>query len=229
MKTGLGMQGRKRVKILAGPARGVTMMLDFSGQTPMYLGMFEWELHGFFRAALAEASLVFDVGGYIGYDALMFAANCRGEIVTFEPDERRAQTIRQNVACNPELEQRVRVATVAVGRRDGNGVTSLDTFSKSVGQPDFIKIDIDGGELDALAGAISVLNEHRPHVVVETHSLELERECGQLLIECGYQPAVKHNRRVWREHRGGVPHNRWLLAAGLPSSRSVGSEGIARA
>ena len=76
-------------------------------------------------------------------------------------------------------------------------------------------MDIDGAELDALMGARRLLRDHRPHLVVETHSAELENACGRLLVDCGYAPVIKHNRRLWREHRGGVPHNRWLLAAGV--------------
>jgi hypothetical protein len=182
----------------------------------MYLGMFEWELHRFFRYALAEAQLVFDVGGYNGYDALLFAANSRARVMTFEPDEEHSRLIQQNVACNPEIQSRILVTPVAIGNRNTGALTTLDSFSESVGVPDFIKVDIDGGELDALEGARSTLRDRRPHLVVETHSFELEQACGRLLVDCGYRPAIKHNRRVWREHRGGVPHNRWLLARGLP-------------
>lgn len=193
------------------------MNLDLGGQTPMYLGMFEWELHRFFQKVLSGAKLVFDVGGYVGYDALLFAANSHARVVTFEPDEERARGIAQNVACNPELQRRVDVASVAVGNRNTSDVTTLDSLSQSLGQPDFIKIDIDGGELEALEGARTLLRDRRPHLVVETHTFELEQACGRLLVDCGYSPIIKHNRRLWREHRGGVPHNRWLLAAGRPS------------
>lgn len=215
VKNAVGLKGTKKVKVLAGPARGVNMTLDFSGHTPMYLGMFEWELHGFFRRALERAQLVFDVGGYIGYDALMFAANISGRVITFEPDPDQAEILRANVAQNPSLEPRIAVNTNAVAREDGHGAITLDSISAAVGPPDFIKIDIDGGEADALAGGLTILRESRPHLVVETHSLELENECGALLIECGYRPVIKHNRRVWREHRP-TSHNRWLLAEGSP-------------
>jgi hypothetical protein len=219
VKNALDLQGQKQVSIIGGPARGIKMTLDLDGQTPMYLGMFEWELHRFFRAALAGANLVFDLGGYVGYDALMFAANSSGRVITFEPDGQRTRVIAENLAANPQLAGRVTIVSDAVGRRDGAGVTTLDTFSRSEGEPDFIKIDIDGDELEALEGAMNVLRGRRPHLVVETHSLELERQCGRVLVECGYRPVIKHNRRVWREHRGGTPHNRWLLATGLPLVR----------
>jgi hypothetical protein len=214
IKSALGLTGTKRVQILAGPARGVTMTLDFYGHTPLFLGMYELELHGFSREALRGAELVLDVGGYIGYDALMFAANCPGRVITFEPDERRLPALRDNVAQNPSLAPRITVNPTAVGLSDGNGATTLGAISASAGVPDFIKIDIDGGELDALRGGLELLRTRRPHLIVETHSLELEQACGSLLVECGYQPVIKHNRRIWREFRGGAPHNRWLLAAG---------------
>lgn len=214
IKACLGLKGTKRVRIRFGPARGVTMRLDFSGHTPLYLGMYEWELHRFVREALAGARLVFDIGAYIGYDTLMFAANCDGRVLSVEPDPTRAQAIRANADSNPELGPRVMVAEVAVGSTDRTGVTTLDALSATTGQPDLVKIDIDGGEFDALVGASELLRTRRPHLLIETHSLDLEQKCGAFLIECGYKPIIKHNRRIWREHRGGVPHNRWLLARG---------------
>ena len=204
------------MRILTGPARGVTMTLDFSGHTPMYLGMSEWELHRFFRFALRDSRLAFDVGGYVGYDALMFAANSAGEVVTFEADPAQAQVLADNVAQNPALAPQIAVRPVAIAERDGPGAVSLDSISAEVGAPDFIKIDIDGGEAGALRGGREMLRDRRPHLVVETHSAELESECGSLLSEIGYRPVVKHNRRIWREHRAGAAHNRWLLAPGEP-------------
>ncbi len=214
IKRVLGLKGIKQVKILAGPARGLVMTLDFSGHTPLFLGTFEWELHRFFRDAMRGADLLFDIGGYIGYDALMLAANCGGRVITFEPDPERRPALLDNIAHNTGIASRIIVSPLAVGAEMAAGATTLDMISAEVGAPDFIKLDIDGGEVDALRGGLSMLRRRRPHVVVETHSLELERECGALLVECGYRPIIKHNRRIWREHRAGAPHNRWLLAAG---------------
>lgn len=210
----LGFSGRKQVKILAGPARGVSMTLDLSVQTPLYLGMYEWELHRWLREVLPESRLIFDIGGYVGYDALMFAANTSGRVVTFEPNQVNRCLLEANLAQNPRLEQRITVSKVAIGRNDGNGNTTLDAISAELGVPDLIKIDIEGGERDALLGGLTTLRDAGPHVVVETHTLELENECGAFLAECGYRPIIKHNRRIWREYRGGLPHNRWLLATG---------------
>lgn len=217
IKDALGLRGVKRVELLAGPARGVRMTLDFSGHTPMYLGMYEWELHGFLRKTLPMARLIFDVGGYIGYDALLFAANSPGRVVTFEPSADNARLLEANVEQNPSLSERIALSPLAIRGEGGDGATTLDATSERFGAPDLVKIDIDGGELDALSGGLKTLRDRRPHLIVETHSKELERDCGVLLADCGYRPIVKHNRQIWREQRGGAPHNRWLLAMGDPA------------
>jgi len=216
IKNALGLRGVKEVELLAGPARGVRMILNFSGHTPMYLGMYEWELHGFLRQVVPSARVVFDVGGYLGYDALLFAANSQGRIVTFEPDPDRVPLLEANRKLNPGLRDRITIETTAVARTDGDRAMSLDTAATRFGVPDLIKIDIDGGELDALVGGQQTLREKRPHLIVETHSKQLEDDCGTLLVESGYRPIIKHNRKIWREQRGGAAHNRWLLATGAP-------------
>lgn len=217
IKNTIGFRGVKETDILAGPARGVRMELDFSGQTPKYLGMFEWELHRFYRQVLPTSTLIFDVGGAEGYCALLYANNTSGRVISFEPDPSEAGRLRANIDRNPRFHDRISVMEAAVGRADGSGVVSIDSASERDGSPDFIKVDVDGGELDVLVGGERVLRERRPHLVVETHSKELEDQCGVLLVDYGYRPIIKRNREVWREHRGGAPHNRWLLATGSPA------------
>jgi precorrin-6B methylase 2 len=214
VKSAVGLEGVRPVRIMAGPARGVSMTLDFYGHTPMYFGVYEMELHRFTRRALADAQLVFDVGAYIGYDALMFAARSAARVITFEPDAEHLLRLRDNVERNHNLSPRVEIQPYAVTAARGAGRTTLDEVARRAGAPDFIKIDIDGGEVDALEGGRELLRTRRPHVIVETHSLELEQQCGTILTELGYRPVIKHNRSVWREFRGNAPHNRWLLASG---------------
>jgi hypothetical protein len=212
IKNALGFRGMKETKILGGPARGVRMAVDFSGQTPMYLGMYEWELHRFYRQVLPTSQLVFDVGGAEGYCALLFAANSPGHVVTFEPSDAELELLRANIDRNSDLRDRIMTKQTALGRENGSGSATLDQVAEEVGAPDFIKIDVDLAEMDVLVGGERTLRERRPHLVVETHTKELEDRCGAFLVACGYRPIIKHNRRVWREHRMGVPHNRWLLA-----------------
>jgi hypothetical protein len=217
VKSAIGLRGVKEREILAGPARGVRMQLDFSGQTPKYLGMFEWELHGFYRKVLPGSNLIYDVGGAEGYTALLYAANSPGRVISFEPNPSEVELLQANIDRNPGLRDRIEIMAVAMGRENGSGSMTMDRVAEEVGAPDFVKVDVDGWELDVLAGGVRTLRERRPHLVVETHTRRLEDQCGALLVECGYRPVVKHNREIWRETRGGSSHNRWLLAEGSPS------------
>jgi methyltransferase FkbM-like protein len=216
VKNAIGFSGVKEKEILAGPARGVRMELDFAGQTPKYIGMFEWELHAFYRKVLPGSRVIFDVGGAEGYCALLYAANSPGKVFSFEPNPSEVERLRANIDRNPELRDRLVVRKAAVGRENGDGTVTIDQMADEVGAPDFIKVDVDGFELDVLTGGQRTLREKRPHLVVETHTRVLEDQCGALLVECGYRPVIKHNREIWKETRGGSPHNRWLLAAGRP-------------
>ena len=77
-------------------------------------------------------------------------------------------------------------------------------------RPDFIKVDVDGGELDVLQSAESTLSQV-PALIVETHSAELERACGRLLVDHGLRVTVVSQRKLGTEMRP-IPHNRWLVA-----------------
>ena len=76
--------------------------------------------------------------------------------------------------------------------------------------PDFIKLDIEGGEVDALRSAERILSERHPALIVEVHSVDLEREAARLLTEQGYRPLMVSQRTIFPDHRPG-DHNRWLV------------------
>jgi hypothetical protein len=80
--------------------------------------------------------------------------------------------------------------------------------------PDLAKLDVEGWEVLALEGGERLLSEHRPHLVVETHSEEHGRGCAQLLMRQGYAPQVVEPSRWLPEVREG--HNSWLVAEGRP-------------
>jgi hypothetical protein len=64
-------------------------------------------------------------------------------------------------------------------------VVSLDTID--LAPADLIKMDIEGGESQALAGARTLLTRHRPIVLVALHGPEHERFCPAFLRSLGYR------------------------------------------
>jgi hypothetical protein len=193
------------------------MEIDFSYQSRMWLGVFEHELAHSFRAFCGPETSAFDVGAREGYMTLCLARlSPGGRVLAIEADPTECERLRRNIAANPLLvpAPEVRVARVT-GRTDGADVT-LDhvAFAADGFVPDLVKLDVEGWELKALQGAERLLAERRPHLVVETHSAELDHDCRALLVAHGYSPYVVEPRRWLAEVREG--HNRWLVAEGRP-------------
>src|SRR6185503_14091761 len=66
-----------------------------------------------------------------------------------------------------------------------------------------IKIDVEGSEYDVVRGASRLLSTNHPHLIIETHALEIDGVSGDLLSLCslleslGYELwDLKTNRRM---------------------------------
>jgi uncharacterized Rossmann fold enzyme len=111
-----------------------------------------------------------------------------------------------NAAANPRLASLIRVENAFAGAQ---GLT-LDALAARTFLPDFIKVDIEGGEGDLLESAPAVL-AHGPNAIIEVHSVDVETRCVGLLRENGYQLEIVNPRRWMPDHRP-IPHNRWIIA-----------------
>lgn len=205
-------------RIPIGLGAGVRLPIDFAQHTRLYLGLYELELHRHIRAMCIPGVRSFDVGAQIGYDGLVMARLTRAPVISFEAQAALIPTLRKTVAANPELADLVEVRQGFVGsaRSGQDDVIRLDDVAYVDGfVPGLMKIDIDGGEVAALEGATRILHEAHPHLIIETHSRELECACGRLLSDAGYAPRLVHQRLLWPDHRPSE-HNRWLIAIGAP-------------
>jgi FkbM family methyltransferase len=73
--------------------------------------------------------------------------------------------------------------------------TTIDEASKRFFPPDFVKIDVEGAELDVLKGAVQTLSTVRPIMLIEINSEEAVRNVRELLDKTGYvlRPASTPN------------------------------------
>jgi Methyltransferase FkbM domain len=197
-------------RILFGPAAGVVMNLDFAHQARMFFGVYEMELAADLRRLVRPGSRCFDVGANVGYHSLMLARLSRQPVVAFEPEPEAAARLQENLALN---RFDIRLVPLAVGAADGDKTISLDRAAAIHFVPDFVKIDIEGGEADALAGAARLLQTRRPHLIVETHSFALEQSCADRLRAYGYALRALRPRRFLAETRPAL-HNGWLVCEG---------------
>jgi Methyltransferase FkbM domain len=202
-------------KIRFGIARGARMKIDFRYHTAVYFGVYETELNPHFRRLVTPGSRCFDVGGNIGYDAIVLAKlSERGPVVCFESNEANLPLMRENFACNP---YDLRIVHGYVSRPGQRGATTLDEAAERHFVPDFIKMDIEGAEADALLGARRILSERKPALVIEAHGEQRERECLAILRGYGYEPRVVTPRRGWLKEFKGDMRITWLVCEGAPA------------
>lgn len=142
--------------------------------------------------------MVIDAGACWGDSALYFA-NCAGpagRVYAFEPVPENLSTLRRNLVLNPDLATRIHIVEAALldstsapftylangpaTRASGSGsetaqVTTIDEFVESEGleRVDFVKMDIESSEPQALTGGLSTLRRFRPVLAIAIyHSLE---------------------------------------------------------
>lgn len=190
------------------------MGIDFQrGETRLYLGLYEAELNRHLRAIARPGYRSFDIGGQYGYDALVLAKLTGGPVVTVEALPDLAQEIRQNTAANPALGP-IEVVRAYVAAEEVDGQVTVDGLADRHGVPDLLKLDIEGGEVDALSGASRVLRERRPAILLEVHGPDIEWDCLALLRDTGYSPPTVVDRRRWLPEHRPIEHNRWLIFPG---------------
>jgi hypothetical protein len=209
-------------RIRFGPGRGVVLMLNRRHELQKELGLWEIETQPLYARWVRPGTTVFDVGAAEGDSTMILAKLAApGRVVAFEPDADLRRRLAENAALNPQLPV-PEVMPVWVGARDadarddGTRTVALDSIvaAARVPAPGFVKIDVDGAELDVLSGMEGLLRDRWPALVVEVHSADLERACLDFLAARSYAVSVVRNawwRTFYPEHRG-TGLNRWLLA-----------------
>ncbi|MGH7214647.1 MAG: FkbM family methyltransferase [Tepidisphaeraceae bacterium] len=197
-----------------GPGRGLRMVIDYRLHSAVYFGLCERELDPHFRELVRPGYKCFDVGGHIGYHALLLAKLSGGApVTTFEVRTQHIQEMRRNFAQNPYPIEIVQAYISETSDATGHNL-SLDDVAARSSMPDFIKMDIEGAEVDALRGARRILAERKPGLVVEVHGMDREEGCLQILKEHGYKPHLVDPRRSWHSEQRGDQHNRWIVCEG---------------
>jgi FkbM family methyltransferase len=173
----------------------------------------------------AEAGdVVIDAGGCYGDTALYFAheAGENGRVYSFEFMPESLVIFQQNMTLNPELSRKIDLVKMAVWSQsgvqlfvEGSGpgtrvrtkasrpdATRVETLTiddlacnKNLDRVDFIKMDIEGAELEALRGAQDTIRRFRPKLAISVyHKLSDFWEIPQYIdsLGLGYKFALRH-------------------------------------
>jgi FkbM family methyltransferase len=175
-----------------------------------WIGTYESRKRTVFEAIVKPESVVFDIGAHVGFYTLLASVlvGDQGKVFAFEPSHRNLTFLREHIRLNQRgnvviMEAAVwsepgviyfhsgpTSATGWVGQQGEQSVPALQLdqaiASQQLPTPDFMKIDVEGGELHVLRGASRLLSTRRPIIFLATHSVELHRQCCELLRSLVY-------------------------------------------
>jgi FkbM family methyltransferase len=127
---------------------------------------------------LKKPQRIVEVGVLLGNHTAYFLKNFAPSHVTLiDADPANLNFMRRsaafNLAAGPAPEVVIQCAYVGGRSADavtfaGERVPQRSLAELVTGPVDFLKIDVDGGEVALLAGAASVIETHRPAVLIET-------------------------------------------------------------
>jgi FkbM family methyltransferase len=198
------------VPILAGPLRGKKWVVG-SSVHGCWFGSYESQKQRLVAEALRPGQVVYDVGANVGLYSLLASAAVgpEGHVFAFEPVTENVHYLERHLALNRI--SNCSIVRAAVCAQDGTGkfdfsddrsrgrlsahgsesvpTIRLDSFlaaDRERRRPNFVKIDVEGGEAQVLEGAVSLLKENSLIVSVATHSPELDAYGNRLLTSLGY-------------------------------------------
>jgi FkbM family methyltransferase len=171
---------------------GRTLYVDIKRGNPQRLLYLEGERfmeeRSIIRRLVRPGLGAVDVGANIGYYALMLANQISpgSEVICIEPEPANLVELRRNIEANhltnvivlaaaaaaeegsAELQRGINGQVIPLG---GGEITvrtlALDSLAdRAIG---FIKIDVEGYELEVLRGARNLISRHQPNLFVEVH------------------------------------------------------------
>lgn len=188
---------------------GVELMVleDYiGGLVEKSLSYYEKEILSYLLDYLPADSIIYDVGANIGNHTVYFSKYLKAKkIYSFEPVKATYDVLTSNVKNNL-LEDRVTTYNYAIGEADGFGqinineenmgnskviesqqgeiqIKALDNLQLE--SPDFVKIDVEGFELNVLNGMQSIIKESKPILWIEIFSDSFGK-VDSILTENGY-------------------------------------------
>ncbi len=175
--------------------------------TMMFAHVWEPAETAIFKQCIKDGMTVVDAGAYIGYFAILSSnlVGDRGKVYAFEPSPESRELLRKNILIN--VCDNVEVYSQAVSNKSGYATFHLSTTNSSgnsmfeeyrntpqidvaivtldeiVGnrKVDFVKMDIEGGEMRALQGMTGLIkNSPNLKMIVEVFPDRLEKAGSSL-------------------------------------------------
>ncbi len=171
----------------------------------MLSNAYETPLRESLAPQIQSGGVVLDIGANVGALSLFFAQRVgpSGRVIAFEPGFPFFERLKGNLALNGPRLAHVEPHNLGLGEKEGQlfwqedpsfpgnatltlptgtavPVTTLDLFQSRhpIDRCDFIKIDVEGMELEVLRGAEAFVARFRPLIALEA-IMEFEASCGK--------------------------------------------------
>ncbi len=188
--------------------KGSRIVVSENTQWAPLIGRWEPAMQKIIANTVKEGNIFYDLGANFGLHGLLSAKYLResGHIYNFDPLPSNCEEIKINYALNGiENYSNIQKAVsnkngntdFNVAKHNGQGslgieregsskivveTITLDSFiSDSNPLPDFIKMDIEGAEGDALEGFVNNIEKSFPLMIIELHSPEADKKVGEFL------------------------------------------------
>ncbi len=198
------MPAQSVVRIRTGELQGWRWIAG-SSTNGCWLGTYERHMQRLFREHIRPGAIVYDIGANAGFFTLLASklAGDSGRVYAFEPLPRNLEFLERHIRLNEVAN--VDVDALAIAATSGEAhfriaqhasmgglaeegdlrvvTASLDELiaNRRAARPDFIKMDIEGAESDALRGATELLAGGALTIALSTHGWHQHETCWAIL------------------------------------------------
>lgn len=205
--------------VLAGPFKGAHFFSNPQVALRKVFGVYEHELSNWLDQVLPQVDVVIDVGANDGYFTFGSAralqrAHRPVRVIAIEPSVQHVRQLQEARARNGFTEAEVTIVPTAAAATDDAEHKSLNSLAATLDPKArvFIKVDVEGAELDVINGADQLLLKSNCFLI-EVHTEELYGSIPGVFALRGIGVRYIHQRPhplLGREHRDKV--NWWLVS-----------------
>lgn len=201
------------------------------------MGTYEDSAFAIIESTLRSGDVFVDVGAYAGYYTISCAKliGKKGKVIAFEPNLFNYKVLCFNISLN-RLKNVIAVRSavfdfdgrgrLSIPRKEGISLTDqgslvhrsevsinvplvmLDTFLERIEvQPDIVKIDVEGAELNVIKGGLRTLAKGVKLVVIESHTAAMRETLVELLSKLGYVAFEESKFLLFTHQRACTPVN----------------------
>ncbi|MEO0295033.1 MAG: FkbM family methyltransferase [candidate division WOR-3 bacterium] len=196
-----------------------------SGLISQWIGIYEKNIIKKIIKYLKPNKIYYDIGAHIGYYSFIFSKFGR-KVYSFEPHPLNFYFLKEHIKLNNlkntyafnfaiYSENKKVFFELNDDRTEGKiknyGNFLVDAFTldyliyeKKFDEPDFIKIDVEGAELEVLKGSQKILKFKKPLILISIHSENLKNEILFLLKKIGYKEKIISKDVLFFHHENSI-------------------------